>query len=73
MYGYMLKEKLQLLRQKLKVWNVWVFGWMDLRIELVVKEFNEIDELLYIIGPSSKEELVVRRNNFLLTSGETLN
>lgn len=42
---YTFKEKLKLLKEKLRWWNKEVFGYVDLSIEKTVAEMNELDEL----------------------------
>lgn len=44
--GFVLKEKLKLLRAKLKVWNKEVFSRMDLNISNLVLEMNELDSMI---------------------------
>lgn len=44
--AYILKENIKLLRGSLRKWNKDVFGWLDLKIEYVAKEFNRLDETL---------------------------
>lgn len=34
-----------MLRHKLRVWNVEVFGWLDLKVDKLAKELNDIDEI----------------------------
>ncbi|PNX71762.1 cysteine-rich receptor-like protein kinase, partial [Trifolium pratense] len=43
--AFVLKEKLKLLKESLKVWNKEVFGLIDLNIDKTVKELNEVEEL----------------------------
>ncbi|PNX82625.1 cysteine-rich receptor-like protein kinase [Trifolium pratense] len=43
---FVLKEKFKMLRERLKVWNKDVFGFLDLNIEKTVKEINDIEGLL---------------------------
>lgn len=60
--AYILKEKLKMLRHKLWVWNVEVFGWMDLKVDKLAKELNDIDEILlnYDLVQKKKKMLPVR-------------
>lgn len=44
--AFVVNEKLKLLKEKLKVWNKEVFGYMDLKIEETVKEMNLVDSLV---------------------------
>lgn len=39
---YVLYEKVKRLKVSLKVWNREVFGWIDLRVNNMVKELNEL-------------------------------
>lgn len=43
----MVKEKLKMLRDKLKIWDKEVFGWLDLDINNNVAELNELDRVAY--------------------------
>lgn len=56
---YVLKEKLKLLREKLREWNKTVFGYMDLNIDTVVKEINVLDDVVGMgdtqVGEKRKE------------------
>ncbi|CAL5199706.1 unnamed protein product [Lathyrus oleraceus] len=45
---FVVKEKLRLLRDRLKWWNKEVFGWVDLRIEEADIELNDCDENMKI-------------------------
>ncbi|KAI5398210.1 hypothetical protein KIW84_063846 [Lathyrus oleraceus] len=40
---FVLKEKLRMLKISLKKWNIEVFGWLDLKAEDAVKEFNDLN------------------------------
>ncbi|KAL8470805.1 hypothetical protein ACS0TY_033399 [Phlomoides rotata] len=58
--GFILKEKLKLLRQDLKTWNKEVFGIMEEKIaekKQVIEELDTIDDTFEL-----EEEEVVRRN-----------
>lgn len=44
--AYVLKEKFKLLNQRLKWWNKEVFGWIDVKINNIVKELNELNSLV---------------------------
>ncbi|GAU16309.1 hypothetical protein TSUD_299410 [Trifolium subterraneum] len=44
--AFVLKEKLKLLKDRLKIWNKEVFRILDLNIEKSVKEINDIEGLL---------------------------
>lgn len=63
MQAFVLKEKFKLLCQKLKVWNIEILEWRDLKIDLIVKAFNDIEDNLFIEDVSSKEDLVASRKN----------
>ncbi|GAU39170.1 hypothetical protein TSUD_372700 [Trifolium subterraneum] len=43
--AFVLKEKLKILKEKLKTWNREVFGNLDLNIDKIAKELNEIEDL----------------------------
>lgn len=43
----MVKEKLKLLKEKMKIWNNEVYGIMNLRIEEIVKDVNLFDSIDY--------------------------
>ncbi|KAI5399730.1 hypothetical protein KIW84_064895 [Lathyrus oleraceus] len=57
MQALVLKEKFKRLSQKLTVWNAEVFGRRDLKIKLIVKEFNDIEDSLFNEDNSPKEVL----------------
>lgn len=40
---FVIKEKLKILRERLKWWNKEVFGWIDLNIENIVDDMNALD------------------------------
>ncbi|CAJ2631177.1 unnamed protein product [Trifolium pratense] len=44
--AFVLKEKLKLLKESLKIWNKEVFGILDLNIEKTVKDINDFEGLL---------------------------
>lgn len=44
--AYVFKEKMKMLKEKLRVWNKEVFGVVDLNIEEDVKELNNLDQML---------------------------
>lgn len=73
MHDFALKEKFKLLRESLKVWNVKVFGWLELRIEKMVIEFNEIDNSMVNVDPNSKVELVQKRKEVSVEIWRNLN
>ncbi|XP_058768728.1 uncharacterized protein LOC131642504 [Vicia villosa] len=52
---FVLKEKLKLLKAKLKWWNVEVFGSYDMRVEEDVRNINIYDEIL-----ESRDEEVIK-------------
>ncbi|XP_058741986.1 uncharacterized protein LOC131614421 [Vicia villosa] len=55
---FILKEKLRLLKDKIKIWNKDVFGKSDLEIEEGVRSINTVDERLYFnpLSPSSFDD-----------------
>lgn len=62
---YVLKEKLRLLKDKIKVWNKEVFGKFDLEVEEGVRDINRLDDLLdpSSSSPSSFEDDMVLRKH----------
>lgn len=44
--AFEVNEKLELLKEKLKVWNKEVFEYMDLKIEETVKQMNLLNSLV---------------------------
>lgn len=44
-YGFVVKEKMKKLKEKLKWWNKEVFGVLDLNIEKFVKDLNGLDDV----------------------------
>lgn len=38
--AFVLKKKSKLLRDKLRWWNIEVFEWMDIKVEVAVKDLN---------------------------------
>jgi hypothetical protein len=42
--AYILKEKLKIVKETLKVWNKEVFGIIDLNLEKTVQELNELED-----------------------------
>lgn len=55
---YVFKEKLKMLREKLRVWNKEVFGFLDLNIKNIVNKINALDEL---VGGSNCQEVERRK------------
>jgi hypothetical protein len=51
--AFVLKEKFRLLKERLKLWNKEVFGFLDLNIEKTVKELNDFEGLLGGDDPDS--------------------
>lgn len=45
---FFLKDKLKMLRYKLRRSNIEVFGWIDLKIDNVVKELNQENSFLKV-------------------------
>lgn len=43
---YAVKEKLKLLREKLRWWNKEVFGFLDLNIQNMVREINMFGDVI---------------------------
>ncbi|XP_058764508.1 uncharacterized protein LOC131637959 [Vicia villosa] len=58
---FVLKEKLKLLKVKLKWWNVEVFGRYDLRVEEDVRNINMYDELLESRNEDMIKEVIKER------------
>lgn len=46
-----------------KMWNLEVFGWIDLEVEDGKTEINELDDLLISFNKDKVDELVIRRCN----------
>ncbi|XP_058777029.1 uncharacterized protein LOC131651377 [Vicia villosa] len=44
--AFVIKEKLKVLRERLRWWNKTVFGWVDLSIDKAVTEINGCDDLV---------------------------
>lgn len=42
--AFILKEKLKLLKVRLRWWNLEVYGWMDLQLEKVVQKINHLED-----------------------------
>ncbi|KAL6520276.1 hypothetical protein OROMI_032456 [Orobanche minor] len=59
-YGYIIKEKLKMLKKELKVWNATSFGNLDENIERRKKELKELDDLDEDRGLIDAE--IIRRN-----------
>lgn len=55
--AFIIKEKLKLLKDKLRVWNKEVFGVVDLNIDKEVNELNSLDSILI----ENWDELVVAK------------
>lgn len=51
---YVIKEKLKLLKGRLRWWNKEVFGYKDLQIERIVKDLNALEEVATSGGPSNE-------------------
>lgn len=59
---FVLKEKLRLLKDKLKIWNKEVFGKYDLEVTEGVRDINRFDDKLDPSSPSSfKEDCDLRK------------
>ncbi|XP_058783019.1 uncharacterized protein LOC131657664 [Vicia villosa] len=58
---YVLKEKLRLLKEKLRRWNIDVFGRIDLEVEEGVRELNMVDSRLEDVSEELRRELVEKR------------
>ncbi|XP_058753015.1 uncharacterized protein LOC131626202 [Vicia villosa] len=58
---FVLKQKLFLLKGRLKWWNKEVFGKMDLEIQEEVNEINQRDLLLEVEAEESHPEIVTKR------------
>lgn len=43
---YVMKEKLKLLKDRLKWWNKEVYGWVAIQLEESVKEFNKVEAIV---------------------------
>ncbi|XP_058756614.1 uncharacterized protein LOC131629831 [Vicia villosa] len=57
-----LYEKLKRLKTKLRVWNIKVFGWIDLKVEDKIDDLNELDQyLINNLGGANVEEVESRR------------
>lgn len=41
-----MKEKIMMLREKLRWWNIEVLGWFDLKVNEVLRELNKLDLLM---------------------------
>lgn len=61
--GYVIKEKLKMLKERLKSWNKQVFWWINLKVDEWVEEIKEVNKLLTSCVEDQVEELVVRRSN----------
>lgn len=60
-YSQILVKKSRFLRERLRWWNINVFGWVDLKIEEGVDTLNSIeDAMVYSSGAMSKEQLKSR-------------
>lgn len=59
---FVLKEKLRLLKDKIKVWNKEVFGKYDLEVKEGVRDINRFDDKLDPSSSSSfMDDLVLRK------------
>jgi hypothetical protein len=61
--GYVVKEKMKLLKRVLKTWNKDVYGNMDSKIDALTNEIEELELKCETIG-LSVEELVTRKKRF---------
>lgn len=48
--GYILKEKMKMLKERLKWWNKEVFGIIDLKIDKTIEEINALDNIVVAGG-----------------------
>lgn len=48
--GYVLKEKLKMLKSKIKVWNKEVFDGLDLDISKLASDMNDLDQIISEVG-----------------------
>lgn len=62
--GFVLKQKLKLLKEKLQWWNEEVFGMVDLRIDESVLGLNSLDELVANGGVPKLEQRRVLNAQF---------
>lgn len=69
--AYILKENIKLLRGRLRKWNKDVFGWLDLKIEYVAKEFNRLYELLINNELMRDDTIEEKRKESIEDFGET--
>ncbi|KAI5424003.1 hypothetical protein KIW84_030283 [Lathyrus oleraceus] len=61
-YSQILVNKFRFLMERLRWWNINVFGWMDLKIKEGVDLLNDIeDAMAYSSGAMSEEQLKSRR------------
>lgn len=65
---FVLKEKLRLLKVRLKWWNINIFGKIDLGMEEGVREMNEFDNLASDIEVEAK--IKRKTNTFLLVESQ---
>lgn len=61
---HVLKEKLRLLKQKMRTWSRDIFGLKDLRIENIVKELNEIERVAANGGPINDDQRKLLNEEF---------
>lgn len=47
-----------MLRAKFRVWNLEVFGWLDLKVNEIVKKLNEVDDVMCNSNQEGLSELV---------------
>lgn len=59
--NFVLKEKLKSLNKSLKIRNVEVFGWLNLKVDESVKELNDLDVLLLDFKGCNSVALIERR------------
>lgn len=53
-----MKEKIMMLREKLRWWNIEVLGWFDLKVNEVLRELNKLDLLMGNNNQEVNDELV---------------
>lgn len=56
---FIVKEKLKILRERLRWWNKEIFGWIGLQVEDKVEELNKLKKEL-LLGASKKAWKKVR-------------
>ncbi|XP_058761431.1 uncharacterized protein LOC131634822 [Vicia villosa] len=57
---YCLVEKLKILKSRISWWNKTVYGWIDLKIDIDVKEMHALDNLFVHFAGFFKEEICTR-------------